>query len=80
MLSYIKVEVDIMLRVLHLSTAHFAGGPYEVCLLVDGRQYTYTLKYEVQVRKVMSLLKKGFKGLALNYAKKNDTSIKQGGA
>jgi hypothetical protein len=69
-----------MLRVLHMSTIHYPGDVYEVCLLVDGRQYAYTLPYEVQHRKMLSLLKKGFKGLALNYVKKVDAAYRQGGA
>lgn len=66
-----------MLRVIHLSTAHETNGVYEVCLLVDGKEYTYVLPYERQHRKVLALLKRGFKGLALNYAKKCDIAIKQ---
>jgi hypothetical protein len=63
------------MRFVHLSTVKELSGLYSVDVLINGREYSYTLRSFKDMRMFMTMLSHGWYGRALNFLKKYDVSI-----
>jgi hypothetical protein len=76
MLSYIKVEVDIMLT----GWLKAFDGTYDVEMFMKRKIYTFTIPTENIMRQLIRLDRAGLDGKLMALLKRENIAIKQGGA